>query len=77
MGTTTTKNQQTNGQTEGQANGQTDKIYSIFRDKLSLPEGSLIGTHGRSNSPWIHILAGRLKDRDCPLSMTDSTTSEG
>jgi hypothetical protein len=35
---------QTDGQTEGWTNGQTDKwknIYSIFRDKLSLPEGSL------------------------------------
>jgi hypothetical protein len=28
-------------------------------------------------SPWIDIIAGRLKDGDCSLSMTDSTTSEG
>ncbi len=35
---------QTDRQTEGRTNGRTDKrthIYSIFRDKLSLPEGSL------------------------------------
>jgi hypothetical protein len=34
---------QTDGQTEGRTNRWTDKwtnIYSIFRDKLSLPEGS-------------------------------------
>ncbi len=34
---------QTDGHTEGRTNGRTDKwtnIYSIFRDKLSLPEGS-------------------------------------
>jgi hypothetical protein len=34
---------QTDGQTEGWTNGRTDRrtnIYSIFRDKLSLPEGS-------------------------------------
>ncbi len=28
-------------------------------------------------SPWVDILAGRLKRGDCLLSMTDSTTSEG
>jgi hypothetical protein len=28
-------------------------------------------------SPWVDILAGRLKRGDCSLSMTDSTTSEG
>ena len=28
-------------------------------------------------SPWIDILAGRLKSEDCVLSMTDSTTAEG
>jgi hypothetical protein len=28
-------------------------------------------------SPWIDIIAGQLKDGDCSLSMTDSTTSEG
>jgi hypothetical protein len=28
-------------------------------------------------SPWIDIIAGRLKEGDCLLSMTDSTTSEG
>ncbi len=28
-------------------------------------------------SPWVDILAGHLKDDDCALSMTDSTTSEG
>jgi hypothetical protein len=35
---------QTDGQTEGRTNRGTDKrtnIYSIFRDKLLLPEGSL------------------------------------
>ncbi len=35
---------QTDGQTEGWTNGRTDKwtnIYSIFRDKLILSEGSL------------------------------------
>ena len=34
---------QTDGQMEGRTNEQMDKrtnIYSIFRDKLSLPEGS-------------------------------------
>jgi hypothetical protein len=28
-------------------------------------------------SPWIDIIAGRLKEGDCSLSMMDSTTSEG
>ena len=28
-------------------------------------------------SPWIEILAGRLKNQDCVLSMTDSTTAKG
>jgi hypothetical protein len=28
-------------------------------------------------SPWVNILAGRLNDGDCSLSMTDSTTSKG
>jgi hypothetical protein len=28
-------------------------------------------------TPWIDIIAGRLKKGDCTLSMTDSTTSEG
>jgi hypothetical protein len=28
-------------------------------------------------SPWVDILAGRLKPNDCALSMTDSTTAEG
>jgi hypothetical protein len=28
-------------------------------------------------SPWIDIIARCLKERDCSLSMTDSTTSEG
>ncbi len=28
-------------------------------------------------SPWIDILAGRLKSQDCVLLMTDSTTTEG
>ncbi len=28
-------------------------------------------------SPWIDILAGRLKSQDCVLLMTDSTTAEG
>lgn len=28
-------------------------------------------------TPWIDIVAGRLGDGDCALSMTDSTTSEG
>jgi hypothetical protein len=28
-------------------------------------------------SPWVDILAGRLREGDCALSMTDSTTSEG
>jgi hypothetical protein len=28
-------------------------------------------------SPWVDILAGRLKEGDCALSMTNSTTSEG
>jgi hypothetical protein len=28
-------------------------------------------------SPWVDILAGRLKSQDCVLSMTDSTTAEG
>ena len=28
-------------------------------------------------TPWIDIIAGRLKKGDCALSMTDSTTSEG
>jgi hypothetical protein len=28
-------------------------------------------------SPWIDIIAGRLKDGDCSLLMMDSTTSEG
>ena len=28
-------------------------------------------------SPWVDILAGRLKNQDCVLSMTDSTTAEG
>ena len=28
-------------------------------------------------TPWIDIIAGRLKRGDCALSMTDSTTSEG
>ncbi len=28
-------------------------------------------------SPWVNILAGRLNNGDCSLSMTDSTTSEG
>ena len=28
-------------------------------------------------TPWIDIIAGRLTDGDCVLSMTDSTTSEG
>jgi hypothetical protein len=28
-------------------------------------------------SPWVDILAGRLKKQDCVLSMTDSTTAEG
>jgi len=28
-------------------------------------------------TPWVDILAGRLTDSDCALSMTDSTTSEG
>jgi hypothetical protein len=35
---------QTDGQTEGRTNERMDKrtnIYSVFRDKLSLPEGSL------------------------------------
>ena len=27
--------------------------------------------------PWVDILAGRLTDSDCALSMTDSTASEG
>ncbi len=27
--------------------------------------------------PWVDILAGRLKNQDCILSMTDSTTAEG
>ena len=28
-------------------------------------------------SPWVDILAGRLNNQDCVLSMTDSTTAEG
>jgi hypothetical protein len=28
-------------------------------------------------SPWIDIIAGRLKEGDCSLSLMDSTTSEG
>jgi len=28
-------------------------------------------------SPWVNIIAGRLKNQDCVLSMTDSTTAEG
>jgi hypothetical protein len=28
-------------------------------------------------SPWVNILAGRIKRGDCSLSMTDSTTSKG
>ncbi len=28
-------------------------------------------------SPWVDILVGQLKEGDCTLSMTDSTTSEG
>ena len=28
-------------------------------------------------SPWVDIIAGRLREGDCALSMTDSTTSEG
>jgi hypothetical protein len=28
-------------------------------------------------SPWVDILAGRLKNQDCVLSMTDSTTAKG
>jgi hypothetical protein len=28
-------------------------------------------------SPWVEILAGRLKKQDCVLSMTDSMTAEG
>jgi len=28
-------------------------------------------------SPWVDIIAGRLKPQDCVLSMTDSTTAEG
>jgi hypothetical protein len=28
-------------------------------------------------SPWVDIFAGQLKEGNCALSMTDSTTSEG
>jgi hypothetical protein len=28
-------------------------------------------------TPWINIFAGQLKEGNCALSMTDSTTSEG
>jgi hypothetical protein len=28
-------------------------------------------------TPWIDIFAGRLKEGNCALSMTNSTTSEG
>ena len=28
-------------------------------------------------TPWIDLIHGRLKEGDCILSMTDSTTSEG
>jgi hypothetical protein len=28
-------------------------------------------------SPWVDIIAGRLKPQDCILLMTDSTTVEG
>jgi hypothetical protein len=47
---------QMEGQMEGWTNGHTNKrknIYSIFRDKLSLPEGSLdniaVGAYDRAS----------------------------
>jgi hypothetical protein len=60
---------QTDRQTEGQTNGQTDKqtnIYSVFRDKLSLPEGSLDckscrwnETHIMSPSNFLRLMSSR------------------
>ncbi len=40
MGTDGQMDKWTNGQTDKQTDGRTN-IYSLFRDKLSLPEGSL------------------------------------
>jgi hypothetical protein len=38
---------------------------------------NLLEHMGSVISPWIDIIAGQLKDGNCSLSMTASTTSEG
>jgi hypothetical protein len=51
--------------------------YYLPPHLLSLASNNLLEHMASVISPWIDIIAGRLKEGDCSLSMMDSTTSEG
>ncbi len=50
--------------------------YYLPPHVLGLASNNLLEHMASVISPWIDIIAGRLKEGDCSLSMTDSTTSE-
>jgi hypothetical protein len=51
--------------------------YYLPLHLLGLASNNLLEHMASVISPWINIIAGCLKEGDCSLSMTDSTTSEG
>jgi hypothetical protein len=51
--------------------------YYLPPHLLGLASNNLLEHMASVISPWIDIIAGRLKEGDCSLSMMDSTTSEG
>ncbi len=51
--------------------------YYLPPHSLGLASNNLLEHMASVISPWINIIAGCLKEGDCSLSMTDSTTSEG
>ncbi len=51
--------------------------YYLPEDLQFRASNNLLEHIASITSPWIDIIAGRLKEGDCSLSMTDSTTSEG
>ena len=51
--------------------------YYLPPDLQSRASNNLLEHIAAIITPWVDIIAGRLKSGDCALSMTDSTTSEG
>jgi len=51
--------------------------WYLPKNLLFLASNNLLEYLAAIISPWVDILAGRLKNQDCVLSMTDSTTAEG